>query len=83
MPHNPRSLKDLRDDEAGPLSPGGEDGEVSPPPFTFTPLGVDPALGWSGWGVGTMAGWTRAQAELQVRGEGEEMDRPRREPRER
>jgi len=79
MPRNARSPNDLHDsapDAAGDLA--------DPPAIAFTPLGPDPALGWSGVGVGALEPWARAQAEL-LRGdeEGGEGDRPRRGPRER
>jgi len=78
-PRNARSPNDLHDsarDVASDLA--------DPPAVAFTPLGPDPALGWSGVGAGTLEPWARAQAELLRGDEAEdEGDRPRREPRER
>lgn len=83
MARNARPTNDLQDeDDPRPPAAGETDDAGAPPPFTFTPLGADPALGWAGWGAGAMAPWTRAQAEL-VHQDDEEQDPPRREPRER
>jgi len=75
MARNTHHPNDLR-------SEGADAGEaLAPAPFTLTPLGPDPSLGWSGWGSGAMAGWAAAQAE-RMRGGGEgEQDRTRSEPR--
>ena len=86
MPRNARAPNDLGDKaEPGPSVEEVEDAGPELPAFAFNPLGADPALGWAGGGE-SMAAWTRAQAELQLRDggkdEGEEQDRPRREPRE-
>lgn len=79
MPRNTRSPNDLHDDD-----PAGALDDEGPPAIAFTPLGPDPALGWSGIGASTLEPWARAQAEL-LRGDedGDEGDRPRRGPRER
>jgi hypothetical protein len=65
MERNARDPKHLRDRE-GRGEPAGE--MPAPPPFTLTPLGPDPGLGWAGWGAGAMAGWAAAQAERMRRG---------------
>ncbi|HYH82523.1 MAG TPA: hypothetical protein VEX86_22220 [Longimicrobium sp.] len=78
MPRNAHDQNDLYDN-----APAGEADEAGPPPFGFTPLGPDPSLGWSGVGAGTLEPWAHAQAERLLReDEGDEGDRPRREPRE-
>lgn len=79
MPRNARSPNDL------PQSPADRAaGDAVPPAFGFTPLGPDPALGWSGLGAGALEPWAHAQAEV-VRGDGEGgvADRTRHEPRDR
>ena len=78
MPRNARSPNDLHD-----RVPARARDKADPPAIAFTPLGPDPALGWSGLGAGALEPWAHAQAEL-LRGEKErDEDRPRREPRER
>lgn len=86
MPRKAGLHNDLQDDaERGPSAADVEDAGA-PPPFAFTPAGADPLLGWSGWGAESIAAWTHAPADLRGRDggedEGEEQDRPRREPRE-
>jgi hypothetical protein len=79
MPRNARSPNDLHDDARAVAAD-----EARPPAIALTPLGPDPALGWSGIGVSTLEPFAAAQAELLRRDEvGDEGDRPRREPRER
>jgi hypothetical protein len=79
MPRNARSPNDLHQPPADRAAD-----EAALPAFGFTPLGPDPALGWSGLGAGALEPWAHAQAEL-LRGdeEGGEADRARREPRDR
>ena len=87
MPRNARSTNDLQSDAERRASAAEVEDTGAPPPFAFTPTGADPALGWSGWGAGSIAPWTQPPAELHNHGdagdEGEEQDRPRREPRKR
>ena len=81
MTRNARSQNDLHDERDIPSGP--PDAAPAPPPFTFTPLGPDPSMGWAGSGSGAMAGWTQAQAAAELRrGDVDEHDRTRREPRE-
>ncbi|HEX8831295.1 MAG TPA: hypothetical protein VF705_09030 [Longimicrobium sp.] len=84
MPRNAQHPNDLHDGGREPRrSVASGDGAGAPPPFSFTPTGADPALGWSGWGAESIAPWTaQARAGLRdaLRSEG---DHPRREPRQR
>jgi hypothetical protein len=69
MPRNARNPNDLHDD--APLAAGDE---VAPPAIAFTPLGPDPALGWTGLAAGALEPWAAAQAEL-LRGKEEGRER--------
>lgn len=87
MEHNAQDSNDLERDEGEPQTSADRAVEAAGmPPFTFTPLGPDPTMGWAGWGSGSMAEWTEAQAALKLREEreGEKRDgedgSPRREP---
>jgi hypothetical protein len=79
MTRNDQFPKDLRDRESDRDAIAEA---AAPPPFTLSPLGPDATMGWAGWGAGSMAGWSRAQAELRLR-EDAGQGRPRREPRDR
>jgi hypothetical protein len=89
MDRNAQDGNNLEDVDGEPRTSADRAAEAAGmPPFTFTPLGPDPTMGWAGWGSGSMAEWTEAQAALKLREEREEEGRegedgsPRREPRE-
>ncbi|HET7230339.1 MAG TPA: hypothetical protein VFJ16_10070 [Longimicrobium sp.] len=84
MPRNAQHPNDLHDGEREPRPSAADgDGAGAPPPFSFTPTGADPVLGWSGWGAESIAPWT-ARAEARVRyARRSGGDHPRPEPRQR